>query len=67
MLPDRYRPFLETDYSASWDGDWFEVDRDPEDHATAFGAEALLMEVDWTAYMCRLDISCDCVYCGLVG
>ena len=48
MLPDRYRPFLETDNSASWDGVWFEVNRDPEDYATAFAGLAQLMEVDLT-------------------
>ena len=46
---------------------WIVVNRDPEDFATAFAAEALHMEVVWTAYRCRLDTSCDCVYCVLVG
>ena len=46
---------------------WLVVNRNPDDFATAFAVEALVGEVVWTAYMCRLDISCDCVYCGLVG
>ena len=46
---------------------WFVVNRDPEDYATAFAAEALVGEVVWTGYLCRLDISCDYFYCGLVG
>ena len=29
---------------------WFVVNRDPEDYATAFAAEALVGEVVWTAY-----------------
>ena len=41
--------------------------RDPEDYETAFAGEAQLIGVNWTAFMSRLDISCDCVYCGLVG